>query len=153
VTPLTATAQPQPQATPHASGPALLAELTAAHAALLERIAELGAITGQAAAPRLEYSAARMRLSQASIDRRTVLNRTLRHLSEQADDATALVLARVREADGELIAHSVKHLATWTAESISADWRGYCEASREMRDHMARTVHAEAELLKPLLAR
>jgi hypothetical protein len=150
---VTATAQPQPQAAPHVSGPALLAELTAAHAALLERIAELGAITSHAAPARLEYSAARMRLSQASIERRSVLNRALRHLGERADDAAALVLARVREADGELIAHSVAHLAKWTAESISANWAGYCDASREMRDHMARTVRAEAELLKPLLAR
>ena len=144
-------AQPQPQ--PHESGPALLTELAAAHSALLERIAELGAITGRAAPARLEYTSARMRLSQASIDRRTVLNRALRHLSDRADDATALVLASVREADGELIAHSVAHLGKWTADSIAADWRGYCEASREMRDHMARTVRAEAELLKPLLAR
>jgi hypothetical protein len=148
---MSASAQPQPA--PHESGPALLAELTAAHSALLERIAELGAITAQAAPARLEYTAARMRLSQASIDRRSALNRALRHLGEQADDATALVLARVREADGELIAHSVAHLGKWTAESISGDWRGYCDASRAMRDHMARTVRAEAELLKPLLAR
>ena len=150
---MTAPVQPQPRPEPHASGSALLAELTAAHSALLERIAELGAITGEAAPARLEYTAARMRLSQASTDRRTALNRALRHLSERADDATALVLARVREADGELIAHSVAHLAKWTAQSISDDWSGYCEASREMRDHMARTVRAEAELLKPLLAR
>ena len=150
---MTASAEPQPQPQPRASGHALLTDLLAAHSALLERIAELGAITAEAVPSRLEYTAARMRLSQASIDRRSALNRALRHLSEQHDDAASRAVAKVREADGELIAHSVAHLGKWTAESISSDWRGYCGASRAMRDHMAETVRIEAELLKPLLTR
>lgn len=151
---MTASASPEFQPQPEqVSGPAVLAELLAAHSTLLERIAELGAITGQEAPTSLEYTSARMRLSQASIDRRSVLNRALRHLGHGADDRAAQAVARVREADGELIAHSVMHLGKWTSAAIAADWAGYCEASREMRDHMARTVHSEAELLRPLLSR
>ena len=148
---MTAQPQPQPHREPRASGPALLVELTAAHAALLERIAELGEITGREAPTSLEYTSARMRLSQASIDRRTVLNRALRHLAERGDCADAV--AKVRAADGELIAHSVMHLGKWTGQAIAADWAGYCGASKAMRDHMADTVRAEAEALRPLLGR
>lgn len=146
---MTAPVQPHPR--PRESAAMLLAELEAAHAALLERIAELGAVTDQPQPTRLESTAARMRLSQASIERRAILNRALRFLGERADPAHAPAIAKVRAADGELIAHSVAHLAKWTAQTVDSDWRGYCEASRSMRQHMADTVKAEAQLLKPLL--
>jgi hypothetical protein len=146
---LTASAPPPPR--PRESAAALLAELEAAHANLLERIAELGAVTDQPQPTRLESTSARMRLSQASIERRAVLNRALRYLGERADPAAAQTIAKIRAADGELIAHSVAHLAKWTAQNVDSDWLGYREASRSMRDHMAGTVKAEAQLLKPLL--
>ena len=141
-----------PQEPRQQSAPGLLAELQAAHSTLLERIKELGEITAHAVPSRLEYTSARLRLSQASIARRSVLNRTLEYLGARVDAAGSQVLARVRAADGELIAHSVEHLGKWTAEAVGSDWAGYCDASRSMRDHMARTVNAEAELLQPLLS-
>jgi hypothetical protein len=138
---------------PRASGPALINELHAAHSVLRERIKELGELTERAAASRLECTSARLRLSQASIERRAVLKRIWESLSGRADSAGSAVLTRVRAADGELIAHSIKHLGAWTSAAVAADWQGYCEASQSMREHMLRTVAAEAELLRPLLSR
>jgi hypothetical protein len=142
--------QPNREPQPRVAAPVLLADLLAAHSALLERIKELGEVAEHAEPSRLECMSARLRLSQASIDRRSALNRLLHCLGGSPDPAASPVLAKVRTADGELIAHSVKHLARWTAEAVAGDWRGYCEASRSMREHMAGTVTAEAELLKPL---
>jgi len=142
--------QPDRQPQPHAAPSALFTDLLAAHATLLERIKELESIAEHVEPSRLECMSARLRLSQASIDRRTALNRLLHCLGAKPDASASPVLAKVRAADGELIAHSVKHLAKWTAEAVTSDWRGYCEASREMREHMATTVVAEAELLRPL---
>jgi hypothetical protein len=141
---------PQPNR-PQPSPAALYAELGQVHAALRERIAALGALTGDSLPSKMEYTSARLRLSQASIDRRSALNKALRLLEERSDPASAAAAAKVRAADGELIAHSVAHLAKWTTEAVAADWRGYCEASRAMRDHMLRTVEAEAQILYGLL--
>jgi hypothetical protein len=148
---LSAAASPvQPDRRPRPAASALFADLVATHSVLLERIKELGEVAEHAQPSRLECTSARLRLSQASIDRRSALNRLLHCLGASADAHSSPVLAKVRAGDGELIAHSVKHLARWTAEAVAADWRGYCEASRSMREHMAGTVTAEAELLKPL---
>jgi hypothetical protein len=148
---LSAAASPvQPDRQPRPAASALFADLVATHSVLLERIKELGEVAEHAQPSRLECTSARLRLSQASIDRRSALNKALRLLEERSDPASAAAAAKVRAADGELIAHSVAHLAKWTTEAVAADWRGYCEASRSMREHMAGTVTAEAELLKPL---
>lgn len=139
---------------PHSNGPSatlFLAELQSVHATLRERIAALGAIADDAQPSKMEYTSARLRLSQASIDRRSALNRTLRFLEERKTPAALAAVARVRAADGELIAHSVAHLAAWTTEAVAADWPGYREASRSMRDHMTRTIEAEAATLYSIL--
>src|SRR5690348_16162767 len=99
----------------------------------------------------MEYTSGRQRLSQASIDRRSALGKALRFLEERGTPADLAAVAKVRAADGELIAHSVAHLAKWTTEAVASDWRGYCEASRAMRDHMLRAVEAEAQILYGLL--
>jgi hypothetical protein len=149
-TQVTASAAAAPYPQPRTSSAALLAELETIHAEMASRIAALGAVADNPQPSKMEYTSARLRLSQASIDRRSALNRLLHCLGGSPDPAASPVLAKVRTADGELIAHSVKHLARWTAEAVAGDWRGYCEASRSMREHMAGTVTAEAELLKPL---
>jgi hypothetical protein len=142
----------QPDRPAQASGAALYAELRHVHAALAERIAALEALTADALPSKMEYTSARLRLSQASIDRRSLLNKALRLLEERADPQSVAAAAKVRAADGELIAHSVAHLAKWTTEAVASDWRGYCESSRSMREHMTRTFEAEAAALGPVLS-
>jgi hypothetical protein len=144
---------PQPNRPAQASAAELFAELSQVHATLGERITALETLTADALPSKMEYTSARLRLSQASIDRRSLLNKTLRLLEERSDPPSAAAAAKVRAADGELIAHSVAHLAKWTTEAVANDWRGYCEASRAMRDHMTRTFEAEAAALSPVLQR
>ena len=148
-----ASSQFQPGAAPHpkASPALLLADLQQVHAALRERIAALGAITAESQPSKMEYTSSRLRLSQASIDRRSALGKALRFLEERGTPADHSAVAKVRAADGELIAHSVSHLAKWTTEAVANDWRGYCKASQAMREHMLRTVEAEAAVLYGLL--
>ena len=148
---MTAPAAASPSFRPRSSPSDLLAELQRVHAALRERIAALGAITAEAQPSKMEYTSGRLRLSQASIDRRSALGKALRFLEERGAPADQAAVATVRAADGELIAHSVAHLAKWTTEAVAADWKGYCDASLGMRDHMLRTVEAEAAVLYGLL--
>lgn len=148
---MTATAAASPQFRPRFSAADLLADLQQVHGALRERIAALGAITADGQPSKMEYTSGRLRLSQASIDRRSALGKTLRFLEERGAPADQAAVAKVRAADGELIAHSVSHLAKWTTEAVAADWKGYCRASQSMRDHMLRTVEGEAQILYGLL--
>lgn len=148
---MTASAAASPSFRPRSSATDLLADLQQVHEGLRERIAALGAITAEEQPSKMEYTSGRLRLSQASIDRRSALGRALRFLEERGSPADHAAVAKVRAADGELIAHSVAHLARWTTEAVAADWKGYCEASQSMRGHMLRTVEAEAQILYSLL--
>lgn len=146
---MTASAAPMPQ--PRLSPSLLLAELEAAHADVRERAAALGAVTGSPQPSKMEYTSARLRLSQASIDRRSAINRILRFLEQRGQPGDLDAVAKIRDANGELNAHSVTHLAKWPTESVADDWAGYRAASRSMREHMVRVVETEASLLRPIL--
>jgi hypothetical protein len=146
---VTASAAPIPP--PRLSPSHMLAELEAAHADVRERAAALGAVTDSPQPSKMEYTSARLRLSQASIDRRSAINKILRFLEQRGQPGDAEAVVRVREANAELNAHSVAHLAKWPTDSVALNWSGYREASRTMRAHMIRVVDAEAALLRPLL--
>ena len=76
--------QGAPRPGPRLSTAGLLAQLEANHIALRERIAALGAVTDRPLPSKMEYTSARLRLSQASIDRRSTVNKILRFLEERA---------------------------------------------------------------------
>ncbi|HEY8435064.1 MAG TPA: hypothetical protein VIK68_10715 [Sphingomicrobium sp.] len=146
---MTSSAAPMPQ--PRLSPSLLLAELEAAHSDVRERSAALGAITDSPQPSKMEYTSARLRLSQASIDRRSAVNKIMRFLEQRDQPGDAEAVAKVRDANGELNAHSVAHLAKWPTDSVADDWSGYREASRTMREHMLRVAQLEGNVLRPLL--
>ena len=152
---MTASASPQPGGVPRpqpkASAAAMLAELESAHAEMRERIAGLGEVAENPQPSKMEYTSARLRLSQASIDRRSTVNKILRFLEERAAPGDHDAVVKVRSASGELIAHSVAHLAKWPTEAVANDWAGYRDASRSMRDHMLQVIEVEAAVLGPAL--
>ena len=148
---MTASAAPAPSFQPRVSPAALLAELEAIHAEMTSRIAALGAVADSPQPSKMEYTSARLRLSQTSIDRRSAVNRILRFLEQRGQPGDAEAVARVRAANTELNAHSVAHLAKWPTESVATDWLGYREASRSMREHMLKTAEAEATVLRSVL--
>ena len=146
---MSSSAAPMPQ--PRLSPSLLLAELEAAHSDVRERSAALGAITDSPQPSKMEYTSARLRLSQASIDRRSAVNKIMRFLEQRDQPGDAEAVAKVRDANGELNAHSVAHLAKWPTDSVADDWSGYREASRTMREHMLRVAELEGNVLRPLL--
>lgn len=148
---MTASAAPAPPFQPRISPAALLAELEAVHSEMTSRIAALGAVADSPQPSKMEYTSARLRLSQTSIDRRSAVNRILRYLEQRGQPGDAEAVAKVRAANTELNAHSVAHLAKWPTESVADNWLGYREASRSMRDHMARTAETEAGVLRAVL--
>jgi len=148
IVPASAAATP-PQ--PRISPAALLAELEAVHAEMASRIAALGAVADNPQPSKMEYTSARLRLSQTSIDRRSAVNRILRFLEQRGQPGDAEAVARVRAANTELNAHSVAHLAKWPTEAVAHDWIGYREASRSMREHMLKTAEDEAGILRAVL--
>lgn len=148
---MTASAAPVPPLQPRISPGALLAELEAVHAEMASRIAALGEVADSPQPSKMEYTSARLRLSQTSIDRRSAVNRILRFLEQRGQPGDAEAVAKVRAANSELNAHSVAHLAKWPTESVATDWLGYREASRSMREHMQRTAETEAGVLRSVL--
>ena len=148
---MTASAAPVPPLQPRISPAALLSELDAVHAEMTSRIAALGEVADNPQPSKMEYTSARLRLSQTSIDRRSAVNKILRFLEQRGQPGDAEAVARVRAANSELNAHSVAHLAKWPTESVATDWLGYREASRSMREHMLRTAETEAGVLRAVL--
>jgi hypothetical protein len=142
-----AAATPQPRLSPSL----LLAELEAIHAEIRQRIIALGTVTENPQPSKMEYTSARLRLSQTSIDRRSAVNKILRFLEQRGQPGDAEAVAKIRDANGELNAHSVAHLAKWPTDSVADDWLGYREASRSMREHMLRVVDVEAGVLSAVL--
>ena len=148
---MTASAAAAPYPQPRTSPAALLAELEAVHSEMTARIAALAAVADSPQPSKMEYTSARLRLSQASIDRRSAVNKILRFLEQRGQPGDAEAVAKVRAANSELNAHSVAHLAKWPTESVATDWLGYREASRSMREHMLRTAELEAGILRGVL--
>jgi len=150
-----ASASPQPGGVPRpppkASAAAMLAALEFAHAEMREQIAALGAVAENPQPSKMEYTSARLRLSQASIDRRSAVNTILRFLEQRGQPGDAETVAKVRAANSELNAHSVAHIVKWPTEAVAADWIGYRDASRSMREHMLRTTETEAAVLRSVL--
>ena len=148
---MTASAASAPQPQFRTSAASLLAELEAVHQEMTQRIADLGAVADSPQPSKMEYTSARLRLSQTSIDRRSAVNKILRFLEQRGQPGDAEAMARVRAANSDLNAHSVAHLAKWPTESVAGDWLGYREASRSMREHMLRTAELEATILRNVL--
>jgi hypothetical protein len=148
---VTASAASFPYPQPRISPAALLAELEAIHSEMTSRIAALGAVADSPQPSKMEYTSARLRLSQTSIDRRSAVNRIVRFLEQRGQAGDAEAVAKIRAANTELNAHSVAHLAKWPTEAVADDWLGYREASRAMREHMLRAAETEAAVLRGVL--
>lgn len=153
------TAHPDPAVEPNVreTAAALLAELRAAHVALLDSIAELEKACALPVPDEAPFTAIRWTLSGASLTRRMLWAKILGFLvplAAQADDkAAAADLRRLQEDDIALLKASTAHVGRWSADAALADWNAYCEASRIMRGRMRAGIEAEKKLLYPLLER
>jgi hypothetical protein len=126
----------------------LLNRLQLAHEAVLRNLALMEAATAGDHPDPASYAAVRLRLSQASRQRRSAfaqLCESWKNLSAReraiADD---LILDERR-----LTAQSSAHVRTWTREAIQADWEGYRNASAQIRSAMRDRIAREQILLFP----
>ena len=129
----------------------MLGELRCIHGLLREAIAELAAVASNSVLDEAPLSTARLRLSRASRNRRSLILGSIAPLlhdvpAPKAADVAALVLE-----DSRLMINSSEHVRRWTMSGIRDDWTGYQRASAEMRASMLKRIDREAAVLYPLL--
>ncbi len=146
---LSTSAEPGPGISPAA----LLAELKSAHAGLGLAMRVLEGLTGGSLANRDRYAAARWRISQASLGRRTVWGRIYRHLIAGAGPQDAAALNDLQADEMRMLHLSAAHVSRWTMAAIDADWAGYCRASEAVRRQLGDRTETERRLLYPMLER
>jgi len=129
----------------------LLERLRDAHREVFECMAEMERITEESAPDVQRYTAARLRISQASLKRRSLWQKARSHLEGRIGDSTDLKL--LGSNDSELGFYSTNHISRWTVAAIQSDWTGYRDASRRMRRRMSDCIRTEQRLLYALLAR
>ena len=131
----------------------LLTGLRAAHCEVLKCIAELARVTGEPGPDVSRYTAARFRISRASLERRSLWQRARRHLQSKITAADAEKIRFLASIDSDLGRCTTDHVGRWTLAAIQRDWPGYRDASRHMRQRMSECIKAEKQILYPLLAR
>ncbi|MDV3256924.1 MAG: hypothetical protein LOX97_03915 [Sphingomonas sp.] len=129
----------------------LLAEARQAHDALFLEMAKFNDVTLGPLPGHASLATGRWRLSKASLQRRTLSARTIQFLCRRPDTAGSEAVGAFRAADCQMIKRSAEHVREWTVQAITADWAGYCRASREIRGHMSNHLSLEKELIFPLL--
>jgi hypothetical protein len=129
----------------------LLVELSGAHDQLLREMENVGVVTNGPAPDSAQFAAARWRLSQASLRRRSLSGRIMEYLSVRVEREDLPHLATFRAADQLMMRRSAQHVHQWTMHSISQDWKGYCAASRDIRALMKAHVELEKQSIYPIL--
>lgn len=129
----------------------LLNQLRGTHRALIGEICQMEALTAEPKFDPARCMARRWKISQAGLARHTLSARICDYLAERCEPQDVELVQEVRNADRELLRCSAGHVSTWRAQTIGADWRGYCQASREIRARLFEQVKLEQRLLYPLL--
>src|SRR4051794_2934411 len=132
---------------------ALLSGLRAAHCEVLKCIAEMERVTDEPGPDASRYTAARFRISRASLERRSLWQRARRHLQSKITAADGEKIYFLASIDADLGRFTADHVARWTVAAIQRDWTGYGDASRHMRRRMSECIKAEKQILYPLLVR
>ncbi len=132
--------------------PALLLTLQAAHRQIDAATEEMERIAS-AELPELgQFSASRMRLAQANLARRRLVDQISSHLISRLPAKEYETVRRLRRQDEDCFQKVSKYVRQWTTEAVSKDWAGYCAASRTTRSGILQIVAAEKAVLYPFLA-
>lgn len=130
---------------------AILADLQNAHIRLTAAIKDLAKLTGQPCSDKIEYSAVRFRVSEASLARRITFRAACDYLLPIASPADQQTISRLRSADADLAKCASEHVQRWTTANIDRDWAAYCVSSVEMRGALLKQIELERSMLYPLL--
>ena len=129
----------------------MLSDLRAAHNQLLICVSEMEHVTSELEPNPLRYTGARLRISQASLARRGLVHRIIKHLSRVVSSADAHALQALEATDAQNARQSTTHVSRWTVDAIQADWAGYQKGSLEIRTRIKEGIKAEQQVLYPLL--
>lgn len=132
---------------------ALLSQLGQAHEQLLREMENMDRITLGPIPDARELTAARWRIGQASLRRKTLSAGILAFLADRVDARNAGTLKVLRSENQLAMSRSTAHVYGWTVQTISRDWDRYCRASRDIRMQMKANILLEKQSLYPLLER
>ena len=132
---------------------ALLGALQSAHRQIDAAFAELERVSSGLQPETRRLNAARLRIGQANLARRRIVNQVCSYLSSVISVHEREMVRELQRQDedcSQKVSELVRH---WTPEAIANDWDGYRVASRTIRAGIVSVVTAEKELLYRLLAR
>lgn len=129
----------------------LLVRLKAAHEQLVREMENMERLTIGPPPEARELSAARWRIGQASLHRRSVSVRVLDFLADRVESGEAARIRLLRSDNQLAMSKSAEHVYAWTNETVARDWSGYCSASRAIRMDMKSNLLLEKQLLYPIL--
>lgn len=132
---------------------AVLLALADAHAEVQRELATMEQIQTGPAPTAERWAYVRWKLSRASRQRRSAAEQAYPLVLSAATLAERVRIGLLQAQDPVMLAASRDHIATWTPDRITADWPGYCAASRVIRRSMADRVQAEQDVLIPILTR
>ena len=129
----------------------LLARLQAAHQQVLTCMRLMEEVAS-ACSPDVErLTAARLKISQASLARRALWHTIREHLQPKVSPTDFEALRNLAELDRRLFSQSSAHVSTWTVDAMITDWRGYQAASKAIRASMVECIKTEQSVLYPML--
>ena len=132
---------------------ALLVQLSSAHEQLLGEMDNLDRLTLGSQCELQMLATGRWRIGQASLRRRSLASKTFDFLAGRLDGMDLMRLREVQTADQQIMRRSAAHVGNWTTQTICQNWKGYCEASRDIRMHMKAHILLERQSLYPPLER
>lgn len=128
-----------------------LGELQSIHENLVAWMWALDELTALPSPQLGRLEAVRWFLGKARRDRRLVLERLYTILVPALEPTEAADVEQVRALTFETLAAGSKHVAKWTIERVEADWTGYRDETRKVRDLWLRAIEVEKRVLYPLL--
>jgi hypothetical protein len=99
---------------------------------LVDAIVCLATATSKCEPERVEYTRARLRISQTSLLRSTLVNSACEYLRPRLSGDQWRTIAALRAADISLRIYSAAHVAEWPSQRIEADWRGFTLESKQI---------------------
>ncbi|WP_309661124.1 hemerythrin domain-containing protein [Sphingomonas sp.] len=132
-----------------------LSKLRRDHAGILTILAKFRHLIAKASPPpRLHLFALRHELSSLLVGHLKAEDWVLYpRLLADTDVTIAATAHAFCDEMGGLAAAYTQHCKQWTAESIAADWRGYCRESEALIDALANRILRENRELYPLVER
>lgn len=122
-----------------------------AHEGLIREVENMERITLGPIPSSRELTAARWRISQASLKRRTLSTGILDFLADRVDCGDVEALNILRSDNQRAMSRSAAHVYHWTIQAISQDWERYCQASRDIRMQIKTNLLLEKQSLYPIL--